>query len=194
MTENELYHHGVLGQKWGVRRYQNEDGSLTALGKRRRYMSDTEKQVVNTEKDVQSIVDSMSKHEQELLGVSNGQYMLEDEVQGVAKRFIKKHNDTPVAFLDIYYGRENGGTIAIGTKSGEDYRGKGYASDLVTKAQKWLESPEAKDVLNITLLDWYARRENDASIDLAKKYGFTERKDREDDSEWFVATYGRKKK
>lgn len=33
---NELYHHGILGQKWGVRRYQNEDGSYTELGKRRR--------------------------------------------------------------------------------------------------------------------------------------------------------------
>lgn len=31
----ELYHHGVLGQKWGVRRYQNADGSLTAKGRRR---------------------------------------------------------------------------------------------------------------------------------------------------------------
>lgn len=33
--ENELYHHGVLGQKWGVRRYQNKDGSLTMAGKKR---------------------------------------------------------------------------------------------------------------------------------------------------------------
>jgi hypothetical protein len=32
---NELYHHGVKGQKWGVRRYQNADGSLTELGKKR---------------------------------------------------------------------------------------------------------------------------------------------------------------
>ena len=30
---DELYHHGIKGQKWGVRRYQNEDGSLTAAGK-----------------------------------------------------------------------------------------------------------------------------------------------------------------
>lgn len=33
MEENELYHYGVEGMKWGVRRYQNEDGSLTALGR-----------------------------------------------------------------------------------------------------------------------------------------------------------------
>ena len=31
----DLYHHGILGQKWGVRRFQNPDGSLTAAGKRR---------------------------------------------------------------------------------------------------------------------------------------------------------------
>ena len=30
---SELYHHGVKGMKWGVRRYQNEDGTLTAKGK-----------------------------------------------------------------------------------------------------------------------------------------------------------------
>ena len=32
---NELSHHGILGMKWGVRRYQNKDGSLTAAGKKR---------------------------------------------------------------------------------------------------------------------------------------------------------------
>ena len=30
---NELYHHGIKGQKWGVRRFQNKDGSLTKAGR-----------------------------------------------------------------------------------------------------------------------------------------------------------------
>lgn len=35
MTPDELYHSGVKGQKWGVRRYQNEDGTLTPAGRER---------------------------------------------------------------------------------------------------------------------------------------------------------------
>lgn len=38
LTDEEyIAHHGILGQKWGIRRYQNEDGSLTEEGKRRIY-------------------------------------------------------------------------------------------------------------------------------------------------------------
>lgn len=33
---NELYHHGIIGQRWGVRRYQNEDGTYTEAGNQRR--------------------------------------------------------------------------------------------------------------------------------------------------------------
>lgn len=40
LTSNgELYHYGIKGQKWGVRRYQNKDGTLTPAGKKREYRS-----------------------------------------------------------------------------------------------------------------------------------------------------------
>lgn len=34
VSSYELYHHGIKGQRWGVRRYQNPDGSLTAAGQK----------------------------------------------------------------------------------------------------------------------------------------------------------------
>lgn len=50
---SELQHHGILGQKWGVRRFRNRDGSLTSAGKIR-YSSDQERfynQVKNVAKE-----------------------------------------------------------------------------------------------------------------------------------------------
>jgi len=41
---NELWHYGILGQKWGVRRYQNPDGSYTEAGKKR-YATSIQKSV-----------------------------------------------------------------------------------------------------------------------------------------------------
>lgn len=40
----ELYHHGIKGQKWGIRRWQNEDGSLTQAGIAR-YRTDGKRQL-----------------------------------------------------------------------------------------------------------------------------------------------------
>lgn len=49
---DELYHYGVKGQKWGVRRYQNEDGSLTPAGKVRYYKTMGLIKKVNYQNDV----------------------------------------------------------------------------------------------------------------------------------------------
>lgn len=46
--DNTLYHHGVKGMKWGVRRYQRKDGSLTKAGKQRRLENEKAQQETET--------------------------------------------------------------------------------------------------------------------------------------------------
>lgn len=40
-SSDELYHYGIIGMKWGIKRYQNPDGSLTPAGRRRLEKQDT---------------------------------------------------------------------------------------------------------------------------------------------------------
>ena len=50
IRENDLSHHGILGQKWGVRRFQNKDGSLTSAGKKHRAENYNDRQRKRDEK------------------------------------------------------------------------------------------------------------------------------------------------
>lgn len=50
MDKNELMHYGIRGMKWGVRRYQNPDGSLTPAGKKREKAKNQRKSIRDANK------------------------------------------------------------------------------------------------------------------------------------------------
>ena len=153
---NELYHHGVKGQKWGIRRYQNPDGSLTNMGRNRKTMN-----------DVNSIVDTMSSKDKKLLNLHSDKYQTIEEGQKIVKRFIKRVDGVPVSFFDLT-GDSTGIAVTIGTRSGDKYRNKGYAKAVAKQGKKWIDehSNEFDQIV------WWVRKENIGSIKTAKDIGF----------------------
>ena len=63
MEEMELKHHGVKGQRWGVRRFQNKDGSLTPAGKKHQAGTDGDAKKEKPKKEKPKKIKDLSDEE-----------------------------------------------------------------------------------------------------------------------------------
>lgn len=169
-----LSHHGIKGMKWGVRRYQNKDGRLTNEGRKRRQLRNNVIRNLGTTDAVNEIVRSMSDEEKKKLRTSLNEEWIEPEFEidilsTKAKTIIEKYNDVPVAFVEVWTNGGKRGEIAIGTRAGEEYRGKGYATAAMNRMNKYLERYGKMYIDDVV---WKPRSDNIASKKLAEKFGF----------------------
>ena len=83
MDNRELYHWGVKGMKWGVRRYQNKDGSLTPTGRKRVSASEDS---IKVNKIRNKSISEMSNQE---LRDANNRLQLERQYKDLTKKKSK---------------------------------------------------------------------------------------------------------
>ncbi len=81
MENNSLAHYGILGMKWGVRRYQNKDGSYTSAGKKRKQKDYIHEDYTNAHS--KKSVKSMSNAE---LKARNNRLQMEQQYANLTKK------------------------------------------------------------------------------------------------------------
>ena len=190
-TNNELTHWGIKGMRWGVRRYQNDDGSLTAAGKKR-YASEVQslKEKERALKKRQAAKDKIDVLNAKRKALNEW----EDELDGKRVPSKPAHKKT-VSEMSMEELLERTARMQIETNYYNAQKNLANANPpKVSAGQKFVKSlmnevvaPAAKaagkDWLEKTLKDKLGLNEKDDGMDLAKAldaYRKTSKEDRED--------------
>ena len=167
---NELYHYGIKGQKWGVR-----NGPPYPV---------TKVSTKSSAKEVNDIYNTLSLDDKRKVTARKDppkEFTNDKEYTSdiKLKSFMTKYKDVPVSVFDVWSEGDGNVALSLMTRSGDEYRGKGYASKAVKKGIEWIDkNPE------IMRAYWDVRKDNKASIALAKKSGFRKMRGEGRDPEW----------
>lgn len=128
---NYLIHHGVKGQKWGVRRYQNHDGSLTALGKSRR--------MYNTSKGTKKILSAVIQkyYKAQIKSIDRNKNNIGNSV---VDTYIK--SNTPLYRIQSYKSFEDRAFYATHIKNDTDKYAGLFGKNLKNRAEFAAKSAE----------------------------------------------------
>lgn len=137
MQSDELFHHGIKGQKWGVRRFQNPDGTLTPAGRKRRA-----KYEAKIEKRSKKYKDKMAKE---------GLDAKEERPKTLADMSIEELNEAVTrARLEaqLYNEQFNRATGIAKLKEAQKSKGRKFVEEYAPKLVDQVLIPVAKDKLD----------------------------------------------
>lgn len=156
----------ILG-KDGDDDFESETGSYVQSSKK--IATERAKKAWNTHGLVDDIINSMSADDRYKVLAGDDHYLNKEEGSHVVKRSITKANGKAASFIDLL---DDGKQlqVAIGTRAGDDYRGKGYGYKAAKNAIKWYE--QHKYELPYEEIVWGVLRDNYGSIRIAEKLGF----------------------
>ena len=177
VSGDELYHYGILGMKWGVRRYQNADGSLTSAGKKR-YGSSTDVRSMSTD-DLRRIVNRMY-NEQRYIELTRSSSAISKAASGV-ERASKTATDVNKAYKAINgdknpYSKVAGQGIEAASRASKlakkidnTAQTKKHAKETIEKLEKMSDSDLAREIDRLNLEQQYLRLQ-DSNVRRGKIY------------------------
>ena len=154
----ELKHHGVKGQKWGVK--NGPPYPLTKV-------------VKGNVKSSNDIYKTLSKKEKQLVMAELPDeeppktFIKKNEAKFLIDQVLIKYGDTPVAALDMWNQGNGEASISIMTRNDKKFRNKGFADKAVKEGIKAFENNK-----DLNILTWGAWDSNTPSKKLAEKNGF----------------------